>query len=171
MRKIIFIPVIFFILSCISKKDKDVPVVIENSTDWLNNVDTIELQNIIINSGDKYYYNRLEDAYENIYEDTLDYKLLKYSYIMADQYNYEEANYNIVRDIIRKELKTNQLYLIDSLDHKNKKEVLTRLKKCTQKDNLNKSCLYLLSDYYKYNNRITEFNETERLLDSIMYKK
>ncbi|WP_312314131.1 hypothetical protein [Empedobacter brevis] len=169
MKKIILIPFLLLVSSCLLKKGNDnekVETIVGDSSTYL--YDTIELQRNIIEKGDIYSYNRLEDVYEQP-EDSLTYRLLKYSYIMADKYNYKEANYKIIRDITRRELKTNNLSLIGDLDSKNKTEVFARLNQCAQQNEI--SCLTILRDYYKKNNNKSEAEKIEKLLDSIMYKK
>ncbi|WP_353097496.1 hypothetical protein [Empedobacter brevis] len=169
MKKIILIPFLLLVSSCLLKKGNDhekVETIVGDSSTYL--YDTIELQRNIIEKGDIYSYNRLEDVYEQP-EDSLTYRLLKYSYIMADKYNYKEANYKIIRDITRRELKTNDLSLIGDLDDKNKTEVFTRLNQCVQQNDVD--CLVILRDYYKKNNNKSEAEKIEKLLDSIMYKK
>ncbi|WP_314060516.1 hypothetical protein [Empedobacter brevis] len=169
MKKIILIPFLLLVSSCLLKKGNDhekVETIVGDSSTYL--YDTIELQRNIIEKGDIYSYNRLEDVYEQP-EDSLTYRLLKYSYIMADKYAYNYANRKIIRDLVRKELKTNNLSLIGDLDSKNKTEVFARLNQCAQQNEI--SCLTILRDYYKKNNNKSEAEKIEKLLDSIMYKK
>ncbi|GEM53768.1 hypothetical protein EB1_35580 [Empedobacter brevis NBRC 14943 = ATCC 43319] len=169
MKKIILISCLLLVSSCLSKKSNDnekVEIIVGDSSTYL--YDTIELQRNIIEKGDIYSYNRLEDVYEQP-EDSLTYRLLKYSYIMADKYAYNYANRKIIRDLVRKELKTNNLSLIGDLDSKNKTEVFARLNQCAQQNEI--SCLTILRDYYKKNNNKSEAEKIEKLLDSIMYKK
>ncbi len=169
MKNIILISCLLLVSSCLLKKGNDnekVETIVGDSSTYL--YDTIELQRNIIEKGDIYSYNRLEDVYEQP-EDSLTYRLLKYSYIMADKYAYNYANRKIIRDLVRKELKTNNLSLIGDLDSKNKTEVFARLNQCAQQNEI--SCLTILRDYYKKNNNKSEAEKIEKLLDSIMYKK
>lgn len=123
--------------------------------------DTLQLQKNILEKGDINSFKSLMMVYETP-EDSLSYKILKYSFIMADQYNYNRANYFIARSILRKEMLTNNYTAIKDLDVENKKIVLERLNKCSDQNVI--ICTETLIEYYKSINNVSEVEKLNKKL-------
>lgn len=81
---------------------------------------------------------------------------------MADQYNYNRANYFIARSILRKEMLTNNYTAIKDLDVENKKIVLERLNKCSDQNVI--ICTETLIEYYKSINNVSEVEKLNKKL-------
>ena len=149
-----------FLFSCSKKENKKIVEI-----EYYSEPDTIQLQKNITEKGDIESFLTLMRIYETP-EDTLTSKILKYSFIMADKYNYSKANYLIDRSIIRKEMHTNNYIEIKNLDEKNKIIVLERLNKCSNQNTI--VCTEVLIDYNKSIDNISEVKKLEEKLDSLI---
>ena len=152
-----FLFLFLFLFSCSKKENKEI--------EYNTISDTVQLQKNILEKGDVNSFLSLMMAYDTP-KDSLSYKILKYSYIMADQYNYNRANYFIARSILRKEMITNNYTAIKDLDEENKKIVLERLNKCSDQNVI--ICTEILIEYYKSINNISEVEKFKKKLNLLI---
>ena len=156
-KTFLFLFLFLFLFSCSKKENKEI--------EYNTISDTVQLQKNILEKGDVNSFLSLMMAYDTP-KDSLSYKILKYSYIMADQYNYNRANYFIARSILRKEMITNNYTAIKDLDEENKKIVLERLNKCSDQNVI--ICTEILIEYYKSINNISEVEKFKKKLNLLI---
>lgn len=160
MKITFFLINLIFLFSCLKQENRKVKEV-----EYYSEPDTILLQKNILEKGDITSFTTLMRIYETP-EDSLTTKIEKYSYIMADKYNYDKANYLIVRSILRREMHTNNYTSIKDLDDENKKIVLERLNKCSNQNAI--ICVEILLEYYKSISNISEAEILEKKLNLLI---